>query len=107
MDGYADIRCDEDYERFYRAHAGSGTKLPPPLATASVYNQLQQRRQQAAMASAGWLADRCSGCFAPAGTCWGGSRRLRGQVWHLPNETACLYGKAWLLGEFFLGCLPI
>ena len=66
MDGYADIRCDEDYERFYRAHAGSGTKLPPPLASASVYNQLQQRRQQAAMASAGQTAERWSGCFARA-----------------------------------------
>ncbi len=96
MDGYADIRCDEDYERFYRAHAGSGTKLPPPLASASVYNQLQQRRQ-AAMATAGQTANRRAGCFAPAGACRGGSRRPwrpPGQVRHLPDETDCLDGKA-------------
>ena len=108
MDGYADIRCDEDYERFYRAHAGSGTKLPPPLATASVYNQLQQRRQQAAMASAGQTAQGCLAALllqGSAGEVAGGHGGCQAKSGTCQTEADCLDGKAWLVGS--VGCPPV
>ena len=40
QDGYRDILCDEDYEKFYRTALGAGHKLPAPLSQSTVYNQL-------------------------------------------------------------------
>lgn len=49
-DGYADIRCDEDYEAFYRAQLNAGRKLPPPLQlherTLENYSELPLHLQQ-------------------------------------------------------------
>jgi len=49
-DGYADIRCDEDYEAFYRAQLSAGRKLPPPLQlhqrTLENYSELPLHLQQ-------------------------------------------------------------
>jgi len=49
-DGYADIRCDEDYEAFYRAQLSAGRKLPPPLQlhqrTLEGYSELPLHLQQ-------------------------------------------------------------
>ena len=43
---FTDIRVDEDYERFYRAQAASGKKLPPPLDNRTIYNELPQHMSQ-------------------------------------------------------------
>ena len=40
QDGYRDILCDEDYEKFYRTALGAGRKLPPPLDQRTLYNEL-------------------------------------------------------------------
>ena len=45
-EGWSDIRCDEDYERFYQSQAESGRKLPPPLDNRTVYAQLPPHLQQ-------------------------------------------------------------
>jgi hypothetical protein len=45
-DGWSDIRCDEDYERFYQSQAEAGRKLPPPLDSRTVYAQLPPHLQQ-------------------------------------------------------------
>ena len=45
-DGFTDIRCDEDYEKFYRAQTEAGRKLPPPLDPSTVYQQLPVHLQQ-------------------------------------------------------------
>lgn len=42
---YTDIRYDEDYEKFYQFQAAAGVaglKLPPPLDTRTLYNDLPQ-----------------------------------------------------------------
>ncbi len=43
---FTDIRVDKDYERFYRAQAASGKKLPPPLDNRTIYNELPQHMSQ-------------------------------------------------------------
>lgn len=43
---WSDIRCDDDYERFYQSQAESGRKLPPPLDSRTVYAQLPPHLQQ-------------------------------------------------------------
>jgi hypothetical protein len=45
-EGYTDIRCDEDYEAFYRAQLEAGRKLPPPLDNRTLYETLPQHMQQ-------------------------------------------------------------
>lgn len=44
-EGFTDIRCDEDYEAFYRAQLQAGRKLPPPLDNSTVYLQLPPHLQ--------------------------------------------------------------
>lgn len=41
----ADIRLDEDYDRFYAAQVASGKKLPPPLDNRTLYQELPQYQQ--------------------------------------------------------------
>lgn len=84
-DGYADIRCDEDYEAFYRAQLNAGRRLPPPLQleqrTLENYSELplhlqqqqvaqQQHQQQQLMAArlghAGAGMQHGGACAAPA-----------------------------------------
>ncbi|KAK9804147.1 hypothetical protein WJX73_005118 [Symbiochloris irregularis] len=45
-DGLADIRFDEDYEKFYAAQLGAGRKLPPPVDNRTLYNDLPLHIQQ-------------------------------------------------------------
>ena len=85
-DGYADIRCDEDYEAFYRAQLNAGRRLPPPLqlenyselplhlAQQQVAQQHQQQQQQhqqqqlmaARLGHAGAGMQHSGACAAPA-----------------------------------------
>ena len=44
-EGFTDIRCDEDYEAFYRAQLEAGRKLPPPLDNRTLYETLPQHVQ--------------------------------------------------------------
>ncbi|EIE25983.1 hypothetical protein COCSUDRAFT_64928 [Coccomyxa subellipsoidea C-169] len=44
-EGFSDIRCDEDYEAFYRAQLEAGRKLPPPLEHGTVYEKLPPHLQ--------------------------------------------------------------
>ena len=46
-DGLADIRFDDDYEKFYAAQLGAGRKLPPPVDNRTLYNDLPLHIQQA------------------------------------------------------------
>ena len=45
-DNLGDIRCDEDYEAFYRAQLQAGKRLPPPLDSSTVYSELPPHLQQ-------------------------------------------------------------
>ena len=45
-DNLGDIRCDEDYEAFYRAQLQAGKRLPPPLDSSTVYQKLPAHLQQ-------------------------------------------------------------
>lgn len=54
-DRFADIRVDEDYERFYRAQAASGKKLPPPLESTTLYDRGSNLNAQAQAALAARL----------------------------------------------------
>ena len=63
-DRYADIRVDEDYERFYRAQAASGKKLPPPLDSNTLYDRGSNLSAQAQAA----LAARLQGVNGMNGT---------------------------------------
>lgn len=45
-DNLGDIRCDEDYEAFYRAQLQAGKRLPPPLDSSTVYSKLPPHLQQ-------------------------------------------------------------
>lgn len=42
LSALADIRLDEDYDRFYQAQIASGKKLPPPLDNRTLYQELSQ-----------------------------------------------------------------
>lgn len=42
LSALADIRLDEDYDRFYAAQVASGKKLPPPLDNRTLYQELPQ-----------------------------------------------------------------
>jgi hypothetical protein len=46
LSALADIRLDEDYDRFYQAQIASGKKLPPPLDNRTLYQDLPQYQQQ-------------------------------------------------------------
>ncbi len=46
LNAMADIRLDEDYDRFYHAQIASGKKLPPPLDNRTLYQELPQYHQQ-------------------------------------------------------------
>ena len=45
LSALADIRLDEDYDRFYHAQVASGKKLPPPLDNRTLYQELPQYQQ--------------------------------------------------------------
>ena len=85
-EGWSDIRCDEDYERFYQSQAESGRKLPPPLDNRTVYAQLpphlqQQLTQQQQQALAARLSP------APAGSTLTTSMLFSTEVHQQAQET--------------------
>ena len=45
-EGLAEIRFDEDYEKFYTAQLGAGRKLPPPVDNRTLYSELPLHIQQ-------------------------------------------------------------
>jgi len=91
-DGWADIRCDEDYERFYQqSQAEGGRKLPPPLDNRTVYAQLpphlqQQLTQQQQQALAARLSPGPSGA-TPSG--WRGGEDTR-EARGVPSVNWCV-----------------
>ncbi len=57
-DNLGDIRCDEDYEAFYRAQLQAGKRLPPPLDSSTVYQKLPAHLQQGLLQHQRMLAAR-------------------------------------------------